>query len=108
MNIPKRIRIGGVDYWVLDNQYALNDGQHLLYGQIDYTTSEIKIADAAKSPEMKGITLWHEILHGIRNHAGLDIEDEENVVDMFAKGIFQVLEDNIDRLYSFGCDTNAP
>ena len=44
-------------------------------------------------------TLWHEILHGIRNHAGLVIENEEEVVEMFAKGIYQVLQDNGARLF---------
>ena len=99
MKIPKMVRIGGIEYFVLDNQPTLNDGQHLLYGQIDYTCSEIKLSDIARSPDMKGVTLWHEILHGIRNHAGLEIENEEEVVDMFAKGIYQVLQDNGERFF---------
>ena len=48
---------------------------------------------------MRCITLLHEILHGIRNHAGLEIEDEEAIVDMFARGIYQVLQDNGERLF---------
>lgn len=108
MKIPTTVRIGGVEYAVLDNQQTLNDGQHLLYGQIDYTCSEIRLSDVAASPGMKGVTLWHEILHGIRNHAGLEIDDEENVIDMFAKGIYQVLQDNAERFFDLASDSNAP
>ena len=49
--------------------------------------------------EKRCVTLWHEILHGIRNHAGLEIENEEVIVDMFAKGIYQVLQDNGLRMF---------
>ena len=44
-------------------------------------------------------TLWHEILHSIRKHANMDIQDEEKVVEMFARGIYQVLQDNGGRLF---------
>lgn len=32
--------------------------------------------------------------NGYYNHAGIEVENEEVVVDMFAKGIYQVLQDN--------------
>jgi hypothetical protein len=99
MKIPESVRIGGVEYQILDDQVSLNDGQNLLYGQINYHDSTIKLSDIAQGHQMKCITLWHEILHGIRNHAGIEIEDEENVVDMFARGIYQVLQDNGGRFF---------
>lgn len=99
MKIPESVRIGGVEYEVIDNVPSLNDGQNLLLGQINYHDNNIKLSDVAQGHQMKCITLWHEILHGIRNHAGLDIENEEDVVDMFARGIYQVLQDNGARLF---------
>lgn len=99
MKIPNSIRIGGVEYEVKDNIPSLNDGQCLLYGQIDYHDNTIKLSDIAQGHQMKCITLWHEILHGIRNHAGISVENEETVVDMFARGIYQVLQDNGGRLF---------
>ena len=45
------------------------------------------------------MTLWHEILHGIREHANMQIENEEAIVEMFSKGIYQVLQDNGRRLF---------
>ena len=99
MKIPDSVRIGGVEYKVFDNQPSLNDGESLLYGQIDYRESIIRISDLCEGHQMKCITLLHEILHGIRNHAGLEIENEEDVVDMFARGLYQVLQDNGRRLF---------
>lgn len=99
MKIPKSIRIGGVEYEVRDNCPSLNDGEQLLYGQISYHDSVIRLSDVATSHQMKCLTLWHEILHGIRNANGLEIENEEDVVEMFARGIYQVLQDNGGRLF---------
>lgn len=99
MKIPAEVRIGGVEYTVVEDCPSLNDGQNLLYGEIDYRDSEIRLTDIVKGHQTKCITLWHEILHGIRNHAGLEIENEEEVVEMFAKGIYQVLQDNGGRFF---------
>jgi len=51
--------------------------------------------------------LWHEILHGIREHAGLEIENEEEIVEMFSKGIYQVLQDNGNLLFDLVPAENA-
>lgn len=99
MKIPDSVRIGGVEYEVFDNQPSLNDGENLLYGQIDYRESTIRLSNLCEGHQMKCITLLHEILHGIRNHAGLEVENEEDVVDMFARGLYQVLQDNGGRLF---------
>lgn len=99
MKIPDSVRIGGVEYKV---QYEPNvrNGNQLCYGQISYDDSTITLsATDGTGHQMRSITLWHEILHGIRNHAGLAVENEEEVVDMFARGIYQVLQDNGKRLF---------
>ena len=99
MKIPKSVRIGGVEYEVIDNVSGLNDGQSVLAGEINYNDSVIRLNEVVAGHQMKCITLWHEILHGIRNHAGIEIEDEETVVELFARGIYQVLQDNGARLF---------
>lgn len=99
MKIPDSIRIGGVEHSI---KYTanLNNGFNLAYGHIDYENSIISLSSTIGTEHQKRcITLWHEILHGIRNHSGLKIENEEDVVDMFAKGIYQVLQDNGERLF---------
>ncbi len=98
MKIPETIRIGGVDYAVnYEDNVILGD--NLCYGAIDYENSTISLSSTRGRRQHQCITLWHEILHGIRNHAGIEVKNEEAVVDMFAKGIYQVLQDNGGALF---------
>lgn len=101
MKIPEIIRIGGVDYTVLD-KIGLNDGAgKVCYGQIDYTEAEIRLnPDECRNAQFQGQVLLHEILHGIAYHANLELGDnEENIVDIFAKGMYQVLQDKGQKLF---------
>ena len=99
MKIPESIRIGGVEYKIQYEPNVRNVNQ-LCYGQINYDDSTITLSTTdGTGHQMRSITLWHEILHGIRNHSGLEIEDEEKVVEMFSRGIYQVLQDNGKRLF---------
>ena len=99
MKIPDSIRIGGIEY-PIDKVSNLRDGNKILYGQIDYDSSQIHMSDTdCKSHDMLCVVLWHEILHGIANHSGLEIKNEETIIEMFSKGIYQVLQDNGARLF---------
>lgn len=108
MKIPNSVRIAGVEYQVIDGVESLNDGYQMLMGQIDYLESEIRISDRAPSHQMKGITLWHEILHGIQFNNGMEIDNEEAVIEMFARGIYQVLQDNWERFFDIVSEFHAP
>ena len=99
MKIPKSVRIAGVEYQIV---YVsdLNNGINLAYGHIDYENSVIRLSSTIGTEHQKRCkTLWHEILHGIVENSGMKIKDEEVVVDMFARGIYQVLQDNGARLF---------
>lgn len=99
MKIPEKVRIGGVEFTV---KYVpnLRVGERLCYGTYSSDNSEICISETdGVEHQRRCQTLWHEILHGIRAHAGLEIENEEEVVEMYAKGIYQVLQDNGGQLF---------
>lgn len=99
MKIPESIRIAGVEYKV-ELVPHLNNGTNLAYGHIDFENTTISLSDTCGTEHQKRCKiLWHEILHGIRENNGMEIENEEAIVDMFAKGIYQVLQDNGARLF---------
>lgn len=101
MKIPKSIRIGGVEYNINLVDHLAN-GATLAYGHISWDNSVIELSnDIGTSHQKRCMTLWHEIIHGIVEHANMDIDnsDEEAIVDTIAKGVYQVLQDNGARLF---------
>jgi len=101
MKIPDSIRINGVDYEIVYTP-ALNDQVNLLYGRIDYENSTIELNSQNQAHQRMCVTLWHEILHGIAFTQGMSEtmgDDEEKIIDAFARGIYQVLQDNGRKLF---------
>ena len=100
MKIPKSVRIHGVEYRVAIIPNIMS-GTTAAYGHIDYDNTIIELSNTFGTEHQKRCQiLWHEILHGIREANGMEIENEEAVVDMFAKGIYQVLQDNVERFFN--------
>lgn len=98
MKIPESIRIDGIDYEVTFEE-KLNDGERMLLGDINYQESEIHIKKN-QSHQYACVTLLHEILHGIAHHKKLELgKNEETIIDAFAFGIYQVLQDNGKKLF---------
>ncbi len=98
MKIPDKIRIGGIEYAII-HESRLNDGQALLAGQSRPMDCEIALAEES-SHEYKSLTLWHEIMHGIEEQFQIDLgENREHIIEAFARGVYQVLQDNAGRLY---------
>lgn len=100
MNIPESIRIGGVEYGIVFEPFLSNENGHELLGQIRYQQGIIALSENAEMcHDVACMTLLHEVLHGLARHFDLALEDEETIVDAFARGLFQVLQDNADRLF---------
>lgn len=94
MKIPELVRIQGVDYKVEFND-VVTDGRNVLMGCIEYPECRIQLSETAcPDHQVKCLTLWHEILHGICYASGMQLENEEEIVEMFSRGIYQVLQDN--------------
>jgi len=88
----KHIKIGHIRYRIKKIK-RLNDGAAgVMYGQIDYGKSLIEL-DADMGPQHDRQTLWHEVIHAIMNHAGIQKHDEP-LVEIMASGIMQVINDN--------------
>ena len=89
--LPDTIRIGGTDYTVIERK-DLRDGNTGLNGQIVYNDAEIRIEDDM-TPHVKWVTLWHEALHGLLEHAGMGDHKEELILAL-GYGVTQALRDN--------------
>jgi len=98
MKLPNSIRIGGVEFKVIVEP-RLNDGLKMLAGRIRHMDCEIAVAEEC-SHEYKCLSMWHEIMHGIEDQAQLDLGDNrEKIIEAFARGVYQVLQDNGRRLF---------
>lgn len=99
MKIPDSVRIAGVEYSVSYVPNLRHENQ-LAYGQIDFDNSEIRLSSTdGVEHQRRCITLLHEILHGVVHANGMEVDSEEEIVSMFAKGLYQVLQDNGERLF---------
>jgi hypothetical protein len=98
MKIPESIRINGVDYNIKEES-RLSTGTRIAYGRIDYEKSLISLNPDNQEYQLKCQTFLHEVLHGIAHAQGSNAEDDEEVIDMFARGLYQVLQDNARKLF---------
>ena len=72
MKIPKYIRISGIDYDIQESEH-LHSEDRMLYGQVDYAKSVIRLNSGSQNHQYKSVTLWHEVLHAIAHHANIDL-----------------------------------
>ena len=106
MKIPESIRVGGVEYKVIVEP-RLNDGQKMLAGQYRPMDCQIAVCEEG-GHEYKCLSMWHEIMHAIENQAQLDLGDQqEKVIEAFARGVYQVLQDNGRRLFDIVPEVTA-
>jgi Zn-dependent peptidase ImmA (M78 family) len=81
-----RILIGPIRYKVVETDIAS------ICGDINTVECCIRLNKAMK-PDIRRVTLWHEIVHGILYAAG-QTDHDEVLTDAIAHGIVQVLRDN--------------
>ena len=95
MQIPKRVRIGGIDYTIKHVPRLVSADGDLCNGLFDSNRSVIELnSENDLSQGRIEQVLVHEILHGIVFTTGLNLEDEEITVNVLAKGLYQVIKDN--------------
>lgn len=89
MNIPKKIKIGGVPYKVTITENVKMGDDYA--AEIRYQQQEINIRPAA--PEVSEISFWHECVHGMMKALGLS-EHDEKLVDGLAFQLHLLVKDN--------------
>jgi hypothetical protein len=99
MKLPEQIRVNGVDFAV-EMRNDLNDGEKVLYGDVHYGYSRIRLNPMNQQHQRMCVTLWHEIFHIFCETNNIELgDDEEKIIDTFAFGVYQVLQDNGGKLF---------
>ena len=96
MNIPKKLKIGGMMWEVEQSNDTTNEGN--CFGSTHPLTQKFFLDPKIKQ-QKKEQTLIHEILHaiwwtnGMRSRKELN-DHEEYIIDSLSQGLYQVLKDN--------------
>lgn len=95
MRIPKKLKVGGMEYKVIDN-YIFKESE--LMGQAMHSQNEIRLASHDQhnqkyDTQKKEECFVHEMLHAIDNVYNNN-DTEEKVINRFAQGLYQVMKDN--------------
>lgn len=95
MQIPKKVRIGGIDYAIKHVPRLISADGDLCNGIFNSNRCVIELnQEQDVAGERIAQTLLHEVLHGVIYTTGLNLEDEEITVNVLAKGLYQVIKDN--------------
>ena len=87
MNIPTKIKVGAIWWEVKEVEWLEIDSSSVDCGDQNPITQVIRLNNKL-SPEMKGLTFLHELLHVINP------ELEHSSVEMMSQTLYQVLTDN--------------
>lgn len=96
MNLPKKIKIGHLDYTVEIVSKELADLKGY-YGEIKPDEQEIKLGEN-HTDQRRADILLHEVLHALFKYMGIQggKDFEENVIQPLSGGICAVMRDNPD------------
>lgn len=88
----KKVKVGGVTYKIKKVKNLVDDGEEC-FGICDRRDLAIKINDSINDQRYNQ-TLIHEIMHAVFDEAGLDLDNEEDIVNRISLVWYQVLIEN--------------
>ena len=90
--LPSSVTLAGIKYDIVEVEKLIDDdGITKLNGNIKYAITQIQI-EKNLSDQLKIVTLWHEVIHGLLGQA--EIEHEEKIVSVLGYGICGFIQDN--------------
>lgn len=92
MDIPSKIKVGGVIYEVETKPFIEICGERNYQGSCSFINTTINILEDI-SEERKADVFFHELTHAIFYEAGFD-EHDEDMINRVAKVLMQVVKDN--------------
>jgi Zn-dependent peptidase ImmA (M78 family) len=94
MIIPEVVRIGSCYYDVIFTDKDLVANHQECYACVDYNKHVIEINSLLGDEQLNELSLLHEMFHVILKDRGIEVENEEFIVEELAKGLHQVILDN--------------
>lgn len=88
-----KIKVGGLIYDVVPVQWEENADGDLQFGIFNANKTNILINELI-SEQVQKQTLIHEMMHAIFFEAGIEVENEEYLVNRISAVLYQVLQDN--------------
>lgn len=98
----RKIRIGGIDFSLVEHTEPFVDNGNAVDGAIKYDNCTINVwTGSGCDIDYANQTLCHEIVHGIIRQFNVPIPEEQNeqITEAFGKGLHQVLKDNKNILF---------
>jgi len=86
-----RLRVGAMEYEIVMVPRLQFKGE-IVSGHISHDGCVIEV-DADLAAQVRGVTVWHEVLHAIMIQAGLSDHDEA-LIEALSYGILGALKDN--------------
>jgi Zn-dependent peptidase ImmA (M78 family) len=94
VNIPSKVKIGGRGFTVYKTLNPLLVSGIECGGTIEYENSLISL-NSARHDDAVECHFLHEIIHAICMDRGIkELDDNENFVDSFARGLHAFIKDN--------------
>lgn len=87
-----KVKVGGLTYEIKKEKNLIDDNQEC-FGVCDRRNLVIKMNDSINEQRYNQ-TLIHEIMHAVFDEAGLDLENEEDIVNRLSLVWYQVLTEN--------------
>ncbi len=94
MNIPDKVKIGGIEYKVIQTDQTLLLNGRECAGIIHYEETFIELSNKRDIQKIKE-TLCHEIVHGMSRERGLDWKDDDELyTEELGKALYSLIKDN--------------
>lgn len=87
------IKVGGITYKVEQKESVEINQDKNYYGVCNFKDATLEISNTVNE-QRQNQTFIHELMHAIFNEAGIEIENEEDIVNRSSLILHQVLKDN--------------
>ena len=88
-----KIKVGGLVYDIVPTKWERKENGELQFGLYNASDTNILINESI-SEQVQNQTLIHEMTHAIFYEAGIELDNEEELVNRISGVLYQILQDN--------------